>query len=187
MTDWLARFRELVKDDSRFSLGADSAIRANSSPLNGDRGADTRKTSAIGAIGPFGTAARESGRQSDTPNQSVEIDWQSLFDERAAIREYDGRHTRAEAEWLAWGELENRWHMQYGERIARDICAGCRKPIGNSAAIDLIDGNRVHCNRSNDCLILHGRRWRNAASHALVACGINQPKGAQADGSTELG
>ena len=106
MTDWLARFRELVKDDSRFSLGADSAIRANSSPLNGDRGADTRKTSAIGPIGPFGTAARESGQLSDTPNQSVEIDWQALFDERAAIRECDGRHTRAEAERLAWGELE---------------------------------------------------------------------------------
>jgi hypothetical protein len=50
--------------------------------------------------------------QNDNPNQSVEIDWQALFDERAAIREYDGCHTRANAQQLAWCELENRWHME---------------------------------------------------------------------------
>jgi len=79
-------------------------------------GQGTCKASTNGTIGPFGTAVRESGQLSDTPNHSVEIDWQALFDERAAIREYDGRHTRAEAERLAWGALENRWHMQYGDR-----------------------------------------------------------------------
>ena len=176
MTDWLARFRELVKDDSRFSLGADSAIRANSSPLNGDRGADTRKTSAIGSIGPFGAAARESGRQSDTPNQSVEIDWQALFDERAAIREYDGRHTRAEAERLAWGALENRWHMQYGERVPPETCAGCRRPIGGEVALGLIDGCRVHDRRDHACLTQYGERWRLAATRALLALGLAPTK-----------
>src|SRR5262249_43854813 len=152
--------------DSRFDLGADSAISANSSPLGGVLGQDTCKTPPIGTIGYFGTAVRESGRPSDAPNQSVEINWQALFDECAAIRQYDGRHTRAEAERLALGELENRWHMQYGERISRDMCAGCRRPIGNSAAIDLIDGNRVHCSPDNDCLVQHGQRWRAAARRA---------------------
>jgi hypothetical protein len=31
-------------------------------------------------------------------------DWQEWFEERAAIREYDGGHTRPEAERLARGE-----------------------------------------------------------------------------------
>jgi len=154
---------------------ADSAISANSSPFNGARGADTRQTSAIGTIGPFGSAVTESGRPSDTLNQSVESDWQALFDERAAIRQYDGRHTRAEAERLAWGELENRWHMQYGERISRDMCAGCRGPIGNSVAIDLIDGNRVHSVPTTTAFVQHGQRWRAAARRALIAFGIKPP------------
>jgi hypothetical protein len=175
MTDWLAHFRELVKDDSRFSLGADSAISAGSSPLNSDRGTNTRETSAIGSIGPFGTAVRERERPSDAPNQSVEIDWEALYAERAAIREYDGHHTRAEAERLAWGELENRWHMQYGERISRHLCAGCRKPIADRATLDLIDGNRIHCSPNNGCLIQHGQRWRAAARRALIAFGIKPP------------
>jgi hypothetical protein len=67
-------------------------------------------------------------------NHIVELDWGDLFEERAAIRQYDGRCTRVEAERLAWGELETRWHMQRGERVDRDVCAGCRRAIANGVA-----------------------------------------------------
>jgi hypothetical protein len=101
--------------------------------------------------------------------------WRDEFEERAAIREYDGHYTRAEAERLAWGELENRWHREHGERLSADICAGCRRPIGNAEALDQIDGNRVHADRDHSCLIAFGKRWRGAARRALLNMGLNPP------------
>ena len=103
-------------------------------------------------------------------------DWRDLYEERAGIREYVGHYTRDEAERLAWSELQNRWNIAHGERVPRDLCAGCRKPIGSAAALDLIDGNRVHTGAGHDCLISFGRRWRAAATHALVALGLTKPK-----------
>jgi hypothetical protein len=54
--------------------------------------------------------------------------------------DHDGGFPRAEAELLAWRELENRWNLAHGERVSRELCAGCRRPIGTEAALDLIDG-----------------------------------------------
>jgi hypothetical protein len=98
-------------------------------------------------------------------------DWRDLYQERAAIREHDGGYPRPEAERLAWSELEMRWHMQHGERVPRELCAGCRRSIGIARALDLIDGCRVHFT-DNDCLIRHGNRWRSAATSALLALGL---------------
>jgi hypothetical protein len=104
--------------------------------------------------------------------------WNDIYHERAAMREYDGRYTRDEAEVLAWGEIENRWHLKYGERVPRDLCAGCRRPIGGTDVLDLIDGNRVHITASQDCLMRHGNRWRRNATRALLALGLRPPKSA---------
>jgi hypothetical protein len=103
--------------------------------------------------------------------------WRNLFVERAAIR----------GERLAWGELQNRWHMTHGKRVPTALCAGCRRPIGElrdreksdisekRAPLDLIDGNRVHDAAAHDCLIRYGERWRGAATRALVAMGLSAP------------
>jgi hypothetical protein len=99
--------------------------------------------------------------------------WHDCYEERAAIRQYGYR--RDEAELLAWRELETRWHMAHGERVATDLCAGCRRPIGEAEALDLIDGSRVHDRVDNDCLIRHGERWRSAAKRALVELGLQPP------------
>jgi hypothetical protein len=82
------------------------------------------------------------------------------------------------ASWrnLAWGELQNRWHMAHGKRVPRHLCAGCRKPISNAAALDLIDGCRVHDTAGHHCLIRWGACWRSAATRALAAMGLT-PKG----------
>jgi hypothetical protein len=108
-------------------------------------------------------------------NAEVAQDWQALFEERAAIRQFDGRYTRAEVEALAWGEIENRWHLQHGERVARDLCAGCHRSLGDAQALDLIDGCRVHDAADHACLIRHGERWRLNATRALIALGVTPP------------
>jgi hypothetical protein len=101
--------------------------------------------------------------------------WRDLFQERAAIRQFDGGYSRVEAEWLAWGELQNRWHMMHGARVPPDLCAGCLRAIGQAPALDLVDGSRVHDTAGQDCLIRCGKRWRGEATRALVALGLQPP------------
>jgi hypothetical protein len=67
-------------------------------------------------------------------------EWVALFAQRAAEWELGGR-PRAEAERVAWAEVQSRWHLQHGERVTRDICAGCRRPIGAAPVLDLIGRN----------------------------------------------
>jgi hypothetical protein len=67
--------------------------------------------------------------------------------------------------------------MECGERISSDFCAGCRRPIGTETVLDLIDGSRVHLDGGNACLIQHAKRWRAAATRALVALGLRPPVG----------
>ena len=53
------------------------------------------------------------------------------------------------------------WHLDYGERVSREICAGCRRSIKpGQKALDLADGY--------ECLIRHGERWRRAAREAIA-------------------
>src|SRR5262249_23214565 len=112
------------------------------------------------------------------PQVGDEDYWRDEFEERAAILEYEVGYSRAEAEVLAWGEIENRWHLKHGERAPRDLCAGCRRPIGSADVLDLIDGNRVHIAASQDCLIRHGNRWRANATRSLLALGLRPPTSA---------
>src|SRR5262249_40340199 len=77
-------------------------------------------------------------------------DWRDLYEQRAAHWSLEGRRSRAEAEALAWGELENRWHRMRGERVPPDICAGCRRPIAAAEALvlsEFLPWHRELCNR----------------------------------------
>ncbi len=100
-------------------------------------------------------------------------DWMAFYDERAAIREYDGHHSRAAAEQFAWSELQCEWHRLHGERSPDWQCAGCGKPVSGSPASILPDGARVHDGLA--CLIAYGKRWRSAATAALVKMGLSKP------------
>jgi hypothetical protein len=99
--------------------------------------------------------------------------WDERFTTKA-VQWFLGDRSWAAAKRLAWGDLENEWHHQYGKRWPTWQCAGCEKPIGGLAAVDLPDGNRVHF-EPIDCLIRFGNRWRGAAREALVAFGLEQP------------
>jgi hypothetical protein len=109
-------------------------------------------------------------------------DWRDLYEERAAIREYDGGYSRPEAERLAWGEIQNRWHAQHRGPARPEICGGCRQPIGEAKALDLIDGDRVHVDTANACLIRYGITWRTEATRALMALGLMPPSDREEDG-----
>jgi hypothetical protein len=85
--------------------------------------------------------------------------------------------------------LETRWHLDHGERVSREVCAGCRGPIApGEEALDLADGNRVHFGKSAlprarrqteesakgySCLIAWGERWRQK-SRAAGFAGLDQ-------------
>jgi len=100
--------------------------------------------------------------------------WGERFTTKA-VQWFLGDRSWAAAKRLAWGDLENEWHHQHGKRWPTWQCAGCEKPIGGLAAVDLPDGNRVHFDPV-DCLIRFGKRWRGDASEALVALGLEPPR-----------
>ena len=124
------------------------------------------------AVAPPGTELALS------PEWSV-ADWRAFYDERAAIREFDGQRPRAEAERLAWGELQNEWHRRHGERTPSWQCAGCREPISGQPVFAFPDGARAHDDLT--CIAAYGKRWRSAATAALVKLGLRLPANATED------
>jgi hypothetical protein len=104
---------------------------------------------------------------------SIAIWWRERFTAKAA-QWFIGDRDWDAAKRLAWGDLENDWHHQHGKCCPSWQCAGCDAPIGGLEALDLPDGNRVHF-EPIDCLIRFGKRWRGAASEALVAFGLEPP------------
>jgi hypothetical protein len=100
--------------------------------------------------------------------------WQLHYIVRTDHWEMSGYRCRAEAEELAWGNLQIRWHRQHGKRFPVWQCAGCDQPIGSLTAFDLGDGNQVHLH-TLDCLIRYGYRWRGGATRALTAMGLTRP------------
>jgi hypothetical protein len=95
-----------------------------------------------------------------------------------ALSHWRALHPEHEAVWLAWAELQVRWHKLHGELVPADLCGGCRRPLGDGETLALGDGNRVHLDDLN-CLLQHGERWRCAATRGLTALGLRAPAGAR--------
>ena len=105
---------------------------------------------------------------------NAESNWAERFYART-FNWAQGKRSWEAAQCLAWGDLLNEWHERYGRRWPRWQCAGCGKPIGGLAALDLPDGNRVHFDDIN-CLITFGRHWRGRAQDGLIALGLEPPE-----------
>ena len=105
--------------------------------------------------------------------------WRDFFDERAAHREFDGGHSRADAERLAFGEMILEWHRRYGARPDPFRCAGCGDDMPSKGGMALNDGTRVHLDavRRVDCIIAYGQKWRGAGATALRELGFDPPQG----------
>jgi len=100
-----------------------------------------------------------------------------FFEERAAIREFEGRRSRDLAERLAYAEIIEAWCARHPQRFIPGICAGCRRPIGNFE-LNLPDGTRVHFEGTNyPCLISYGASRKRRAVAALAGLGLMPPIG----------
>jgi hypothetical protein len=145
--------------------------RENANGHSGKSSSDQRVASD-----PQGTDD-QGGPQLPTPADASRLDptiWSDLYEERAAHRQFDGGYPRVEAELLAWGEIEWRWHFAHREQVPVEVCAGCGQLIGADEALDLIDGARIHM-KGHRCRTAYEQRWRRAASSALVTLGLQPP------------
>jgi hypothetical protein len=109
-------------------------------------------------------------------NEWAAADWLTLYGERAAILEFDGRHPRARAEEVVWHTVAAEWWATHGEHVHPSRCAGCGGPLsGAPEVLRLPHEERVHLDIDYRCVIAFGRRWRRQASEALARLGIPTP------------
>jgi hypothetical protein len=123
-----------------------------------------------GATAQHPTAEPSPDRAVSTPS----ADWRARY--REALAYWGALHSADDSAGLAWGEMQNRWRVQHGERVPNWECAGCGEPIGGRTAFILADGNRVHVD-TLDGLLSFGKRWRSEATAGLRALGLNPPAG----------
>jgi len=70
---------------------------------------------------------------------------------------------------FAQKRAECTWHLDQGERVPRELCAGCRSPImPGDDVLDLADDNRVHFDADYRCLLAWRDCWRSAARAHLT-------------------
>jgi hypothetical protein len=105
--------------------------------------------------------------------------WRVFYEERAVIREIDGKRPMEEAVGLAFGDVIIKWHHRYGVRPDSRRCAGCDDELPADAGLILCDGTRVHLDgaRGINCAIAYGLKWRGAAVAALRVLGLDPPPG----------
>jgi hypothetical protein len=119
----------------------------------------------------------QSPKSSVVPILAAGPDLVEFFNERAAIREYEGHRPRDIAERLAYWEIVETWCGRHPQRFAPGMCAGCGKPL-NGKTLDLPDGARVHFNDNRfACLIAYGSSRRARAKAALAELGLFPPDG----------
>jgi hypothetical protein len=127
-----------------------------------------------GVSNPRRNTATAQHRTAPSSSDCAIPDWRARHLE--ALAYWSAFHPASEAARLAWGEVENHWHLQHGECVPHWQCAGCHEPIGGRAALTLADGNRAHLDKF-DCLLLFGERWRREATAGLQALGLDPPTG----------
>lgn len=170
LLDRLAEIGATVKP-----VGYCLVVRAGPKPVPGELVQCLREAKAevLAALVPVGCtpAAAEAFYRCSCSDAAW---WRRHFIIRTIDRGRGGTRPHAKAAWLAWGELECRWHGLHGHRLPEWQCAGCDAPIGGLPALRLSDGNRTHIDNL-DCLTRYGERWRGAATAGLKAMGINPP------------
>jgi len=130
------------------------------------------KPDLIAALAPVTHAPRS------TPVGAADaVWWRNYFEIRRIHWELGGKRARSEAQRLAFNDLVDEWRMRRDRRSPVWQCAGCDQPIGGLSALTLSDGNRVHFDEENACLIQFGRRWHDDAVAGLRALGLEPPPG----------
>ena len=102
--------------------------------------------------------------------------WRDLYEERAALRQYEAGYPRDVAEGLAFGEVVEAWCRRHPDAHDPEACAGCDQPLAGEV-LDLPHGARVHWERHREfaCLIAYGELRRRRAVAALAELGLVDP------------
>jgi hypothetical protein len=172
LLDRLAAIGAVVKPD-----GDSLILRAGPKPIPGELVSDLRrvKSEVLARLQSLDPAASDGCSDvSDLPDGKS---WRRRYTIRTIHWGLGGRRTRVEAARLAYGELLDEWCKLHGRRWPAWQCAGCDEPIGGLSALTLADGNRVHFDEANECLIRFGRRWHNEVNAGLRALGLEPPTG----------
>ncbi len=110
----------------------------------------------------------------DADDWSAE-DWQTFFDERAGIAEFDGGPTRADAKANAFECAVVRWMNRNPPADAdEDRCAACGGPLGRIGedAVAVLAGEGRHVWVHHACHQNFMAQRRDAAVTAMAAMGI---------------
>ncbi len=109
----------------------------------------------------------------DADDWSAE-DWQTFFEERSGIAEFDGGLPRAEAEARAFACAVVRWMNRNPPAADEDRCAACGGPLGRIGedAVAVLAGEGRHVWVHHACHQNFMAQRRDAAVTALAAMGI---------------
>lgn len=102
-------------------------------------------------------------------------DWRELYDERAAILEYDALLPRAVAEQQAFEATVIRWMNTIpAENLGGGCCSKCQKPVGKIGqdAVPVLAGGGGHIWLHHGCHTEWMKMRRREAVDALKAVGI---------------
>ena len=103
-------------------------------------------------------------------------DWQAFFDERAGIAEFDGGHTRAEAEAIAFEWCIVEWLNRHPEPSDPGRCAWCGKPDQDGhAVVPFGTESYGHTWLHPDCWNVWNQKRREKARQALAIFGLEAP------------
>ncbi len=105
-------------------------------------------------------------------------DWRAYFEERSAIREYDGGISSIAAQLLAYGDTVQHWLRLNPPSVdAWQICVHCGQPEGPAGALlSLLSGGR-HVSVHERCWEPWSRYQEARAEEALRRCGIDLTNG----------
>ena len=103
-------------------------------------------------------------------------DWQSYFDERAAIAEIDGKLSQSEAEALAYECCVVQWmNLNPPPENGPECCVQCGNPMDDLAALPFLTGAGGHVWMHSGCHTPWMRRRQAEAAGALRHMGIVLP------------
>jgi hypothetical protein len=125
----------------------------------------------IGRLLSVAASAAESGR----PKPWDAADYKALFDERAAILEFDGGLTRSEAEKKAIEHCVTEWQNRHPLSSPAGHCAWCRNPASTGAAVVPFGVGERHAWLHPYCWPAWYRLRRADALAALRSFGIPVP------------
>lgn len=129
----------------------------------------------------FSSFSRFSSGTAPTRDSWQGADWLAYFDERAAIREYDGGASRVDAERLAFGDAVAHWmSLHPPSPTPPDSCVHCSEPERRNDVLMPMLADGGHTWIHDSCWTAWDRAQRETAIGCLGSMGLSRPPAANA-------